>query len=108
MGRTKRLRVVLSDSSGPSLSDDSETATPLVEPQVSSPPRRTRRPNAGKGGAASQLRRAGEAVIDVPGRRTDKGRQFVIPDGEPENIMAPSPAKKRTRKKGQKAVSSTM
>ncbi|KAG1820109.1 hypothetical protein EV424DRAFT_1347200 [Suillus variegatus] len=108
MGRTKHLQVVLSDSSGPSLSDhdDSEIATPLVEPQVDSPsrPRRTRRPNAGKGGAASQLRRAGEAVIDSPGRRTDKGRQFVIPDGEPENIMAPSPAKKRTRKKGQKAA----
>ncbi|KAG1871541.1 hypothetical protein F4604DRAFT_1681630 [Suillus subluteus] len=106
MGRTKRLRVVLSDSSGPSLSDydDLEIATPLVEPQVGSPPRRTRRPNAGKGGAASQLRRAGEAVIDVPGRRTDKGRQFVIPDGEPENIMVPSPVKKRIRKKGQKAA----
>jgi hypothetical protein len=110
MGKSKHLRVVLSDSSALNLSDyDSEIVTSLVESQVDSPsgPRwRTRRPNAGKGGAASKLRRAGEAVIDEPGRC--KGRQFVIPDGEPENIMAPSPVKKRTRKKGQKSVSSTM
>ncbi|KAG2096055.1 uncharacterized protein F5147DRAFT_656670 [Suillus discolor] len=108
MGKLKRLRVVLSDSSALNLSDyDLEIATPLVEPEVDSPsgPRRcTRRPNAGKGGAASQLRRAGEAVIDEPGRCTGKGQQFVIPDGEPENIMAPSPAKKRTRKKGKKSA----
>src|SRR6267154_362737 len=110
MGKTKRLRVVLSDSSA--LSDyNSGITTPLVKPQVDSPsgPWHTKRPNAGKGGTASQLRKVGEAVIDAPARRTGKGRlgQFVIPDEEPENIMAPSPAKKRTRKKGQKAVSST-
>ncbi|KAG0704058.1 hypothetical protein DFH29DRAFT_997944 [Suillus ampliporus] len=105
MGRTKGLRVVLSDSLA--LSDyDSGIVTPLVEPQVDSPsgPQRTKRPNTGKGGTASQLRKVGEAVIDAPARRTGKGRQFVIPDGEPENIMAPSPVKKRTCKKGQKAA----
>ncbi|KAG2114667.1 uncharacterized protein F5147DRAFT_769983 [Suillus discolor] len=79
---------------------------PSVEPQVDSPsgPRRTKCSNAGKGGSASQLRKVGDAVIDAPARRTGKGQQFVIPDGEPENIMAPSPVKKRTHKKGNKAA----
>ncbi|KAG1734245.1 uncharacterized protein EDB91DRAFT_1084148 [Suillus paluster] len=95
--------VVLSDSSAHS-DNDSGIVTPLVEPQVDSPlgPRHTKCPNAGKGGKASQLRKVGEAVIDAPARRAGKGQQFVIPDGEPENIMAPSSGKKRTHKKGQK------
>ncbi|KAG0695546.1 hypothetical protein DFH29DRAFT_879970 [Suillus ampliporus] len=76
---------------------DSGIATPLVEPQVDSPsgPRHTKCPNAGKGWTCLSVKEA---------RCTGKGRQFVIPDGELENIMAPSPAKKRTHKKGQKAV----
>ncbi|KAG1892935.1 uncharacterized protein F5891DRAFT_1197040 [Suillus fuscotomentosus] len=108
MGKSKCLRVVLSDSSALNLSDyDSEIATPLVKPEVDSPLEpcwHTCHPNAGKGGAASQLRRAGEAVIDEPGRCTGKGRQFVIPDGELEKIMVPSPVKKRTCKKGKKSA----
>ncbi|KAG1733359.1 uncharacterized protein EDB91DRAFT_1084418 [Suillus paluster] len=79
--------VVLSDSSAHS-DNDLGIVTPLVEPQVDSPsgPWCTKGPNAGKGGTASQL------------------RKFVIPDGELENIMAPSPVKKRTCKKGQKTA----
>ncbi|KAG1732349.1 hypothetical protein EDB19DRAFT_1912075 [Suillus lakei] len=53
---------------------------------------------------ASQLRKVGEAVIDDPARCAGKGRQFFIPDGKPENIMALSPVKKRIRKKGQKTA----
>ncbi|KAG2157901.1 uncharacterized protein EDB93DRAFT_1100715 [Suillus bovinus] len=111
MGRMAKCLRVLSDSSMLSLSDyDSGITTPLVEqPQVDSPlgPQHTRCPNAGKGGAASQLRRVGEAVINVPERRTCKGQQFVIPDGELENIMAPSPAKRELTRKVKKAVSCT-
>ncbi|KAG1737757.1 hypothetical protein EDB19DRAFT_1985053 [Suillus lakei] len=108
MGRKKSLRqVVLSDSSAHS-DNNSGIVTPLrlVEPQVNSPsgPWCTKCPNARKGGTVSQLRKVGEAVIDDPARHAGKGRQFVIPDGEPENIMAPSPVKKRTRKKGQKTA----
>ncbi|KAG1720573.1 uncharacterized protein EDB91DRAFT_1256912 [Suillus paluster] len=108
MGRKKSLRqVVLFDSSAHS-DNNSGIMTPLrlVKPQVDSPsgPRRTKRPNAGKGGMASQLRKVGEAVIDDPARRAGKGRQFAIPDGEPKNIMVPSPVKKRTCRKGQKTA----
>ncbi|KAG1793659.1 uncharacterized protein HD556DRAFT_1308508 [Suillus plorans] len=100
-------QVVLSDSE--SMLSDYElviTKEPSVKPQVDSPlrPWRTKCFNTGKVGSASQLRKVGDAVIDAPARRTGKGQQFVIPDGEPENIIAPSPVKKRTCMKGSKAA----
>ncbi|KAG1868507.1 hypothetical protein F4604DRAFT_1682418 [Suillus subluteus] len=51
------------------------TQIPLVEPWVVSPsePWHTKHPNPGQGGMASQLRKAGEAVIDAPARHTGKG-----------------------------------